>query len=150
MIKSWTHDLVLAIQARSGFTPGLVVWLLLAGICALTTFSFLCVAGYVWISSQLGPLFAALIMAGIFLLFAVIALMIFAIMRQHTRERAILERAARAHSASGWMLDPKLVATAVQIGRSLGWQRLVPVALLGFIAAQWAREYRQHGGDKGQ
>ena len=147
MIKNWTHDLVLAIQARSGVTAGLIVWLALTGICALTAFSFLCVAGYVWISSQLGPLFAALVMAGVFLLFAVTTLAIFATVRRHTRERAILERAARAPSA-GWLLDPKLIATAVQIGRSIGWQRLVPVALLGLVAFQWAREYREQDRDK--
>jgi hypothetical protein len=29
----------------------------------------------------------------------------------------------------------------------LGWQRIVPVALLGFMVAQWAREHREHGHD---
>jgi hypothetical protein len=40
------------------------------------------------------------------------------------------------------------MTTAVSLGRSLGWQRLLPVALLGFMAAQWAREYRQHGQER--
>jgi len=31
----------------------------------------------------------------------------------------------------------------VEAGRKLGWQRLVPVALLGFMAAQWAREHNR-------
>jgi hypothetical protein len=30
----------------------------------------------------------------------------------------------------------------MQIGRSLGWQRLIPLALVGIMAAQWAREQR--------
>jgi len=57
------------------------------------------------------------------------------------RERAILARAAKAHSPS-WLLDPKLLGVAVEAGRTIGWQRLVPVALLGIVAAQWARDYR--------
>ena len=27
MLKSWMHDIKLALQARSGVTPGLFVWL---------------------------------------------------------------------------------------------------------------------------
>jgi hypothetical protein len=30
----------------------------------------------------------------------------------------------------------------MEAGRSLGWERIIPVALLGFMAAQWARERR--------
>jgi hypothetical protein len=30
----------------------------------------------------------------------------------------------------------------LQIGRAMGWQRLVPILLLGFMAAQWARAPR--------
>jgi hypothetical protein len=62
--------------------------------------------------------------------------------RRRARERAILERAARAHAPS-WLLDPRILATAVQIGREFGWQRIIPVALVGFMAAQWARDRRQ-------
>jgi hypothetical protein len=38
-----------------------------------------------------------------------------------------------------------MLATALQVGREIGWQRIVPLALLGFIAAQWARERRDRG-----
>jgi hypothetical protein len=41
------------------------------------------------------------------------------------------------------LLDPKILGAAVEAGRAIGWQRIVPVALLGFMAAQWAREYRE-------
>ncbi len=61
------------------------------------------------------------------------------------RERAILARAAKAHAPS-WLLDPRLLATAVEAGKTIGWQRIIPVVLLGFMAAQWTRESR--GKDK--
>ena len=82
-------------------------------------------------------------MAGVFVLIAVIAALVSAILRRRAKERAILARAARAQAASGWLLDPKIVGIAMQVGRTLGWERLIPVALLGFLAAQWARGYRQ-------
>ena len=112
-----------------------------------TAFVFLCVSGYDWLSPRFGSVFAGLIMAGIFVAIAIVAAIISALVRRRVRERAILERAAKAHAPS-WLLDPKILGVAVEAGRSLGWQRIVPVALLGFMAAQWAREHRDASGKK--
>jgi hypothetical protein len=40
------------------------------------------------------------------------------------------------------LIDPKVLSVAVQAGRALGWRRLIPLALLGFLAAQWVQEAR--------
>ncbi len=144
MIKGWMHEITLAVQARTGVTAGLFVALGIALLAALTAFIFLCVAGYDWLALHFGSVFAALIMTGVFLLIAVIAAVSAMAARSHAKQRAILERAAH-RSGGSWLLDPKIVTAAVSVGRSLGWQRLLPVALLGFMAAQWAREYsREH------
>jgi uncharacterized membrane protein len=143
MLKSFMHDMVLSVQTRTGITTTFIAWLCVVGLAAITAFAFLCVAGYDWLSLQMGGVYAGLIMAGIFALIAVIGIIACSLVRRRARERAILERAARAHAPS-WLLDPKILATAVQIGRQFGWQRIIPVALLGFMAAQWAREYREH------
>jgi uncharacterized membrane protein len=147
MLKSVMHDMVLAVQTRTGITASFVVWLAVLTLAALTAFIFFCVAAYDWLSLQFGGAVAALIMAGIFVLFALAALVVCALSRRRARERAILERAARAHAPS-WLLDPRILTTAIQLGRSLGWQRIVPVALVGFMVAQWAREHREHGGER--
>ena len=34
MLKSWTHDITLALQARSGATPGLFVWLAIVAVAS--------------------------------------------------------------------------------------------------------------------
>ena len=143
MLKSWMHDITLALQARSGVTPGLFVWLSIMAIASLTAFVFLCVAGYDRLALEFGNVFAGLVMAGIFVLIALIGAIVAAMSRRRARERAILERAARAHASSAWLLDPKILSVAMQAGRSLGWQRLVPIALLAFMAAQWVREHRE-------
>ena len=104
---------------------------------------FLCVAAYAWLSQTFGGIYAGLIVAGFFILVALIAAIIAAATRRRARERAILQRAARAHASSSWLLDPKILATAMQVGRAVGWQRIVPLALLGFLAAQWARDRGQ-------
>ena len=83
-------------------------------------------------------------MAGIFVAVAIVAAVVSAVIRRRNRERAILARAARAQTPS-WLLDPKFLATAMQVGRQFGWERIVPIALVGFLAAQWARQRRDKG-----
>jgi hypothetical protein len=141
MFKTVTREITLFIQSRSGLSTSVIVSAIVIVAALLIAFAFLCVAAYAWLMVMFGTVFAGLIMAGAFLVIAVIAAIVCASARRHVREQAILARAARAHSPS-WLLDPKLLGAAVQAGRTIGWQRLVPVALLAFLAAQWAREYR--------
>jgi uncharacterized membrane protein len=149
MFKSLMHDMVLAVQTRTGITTSFVVWLIVVALAALTASVFLCVAAYDWLALQLGSVYAALVMAAIFAVIAIIGLIVCLLARRRARARANLERAARAHAPS-WLLDPKILATAVQIGRSLGWQRVIPLALVGFMVAQWAREHRARGDDSAE
>jgi hypothetical protein len=137
MLRSWMRDITLSLQARSGVTPALLVWLAIGGLALLTAFVFLCVAGYAWASLQLGAVFGGLAVAGVFLLIALIAAIVFALARRRAKERAIVERAARAQASASWLLDPKILGIAMQAGRTVGWGRIIPVALLGFLAAQW-------------
>jgi len=141
MLKNLTREITLAIQARNGMSVAVIVWLAITALAVLAAFVFLCVAGYDWLSLQYGGVPAGLIMAGIFIGIAVVAAVASAMIRRRNRERAILARAAKAH-APPWLLDPRVLGVAMEAGRSLGWQRLVPIALIGFLAAQWARERR--------
>lgn len=141
MFRTVTREVTLLIQSRSGLSTPVVVSAVVIVAALLVAFAFLCVAGYVWLAVQFGTIFAGLIMAGIFAVIAIIAAIVCAAARRRARERAILARAARAHSPS-WLFDPKVLGAAVEAGRTIGWQRIVPVALLAFFAAQWARENR--------
>lgn len=141
MLKSLMHDLKLAVQTRTGITASFIVWLAIVAFATSAAFVFLCVAAYDWLALQIGSVQAGLVMAAIFVAIAVVGIIICLLARRRARERAILERAARAHAPS-WLLDPKILATAVQVGRSLGWQRAIPLALVAIMAAQWAREHR--------
>ena len=96
MLKNWLHDIALSVQAKSGVTPLLFAWFAIVALALLTGFAFLCVAGYTWLSLQLGAVFAGLAMAGIFLVIALIVATAAAVSRRSARQRAILERAARA------------------------------------------------------
>jgi hypothetical protein len=145
MLKSLLREVTLTIQSRNGASVAVFVWIAVIAFASLAAFVFLCIAAYNWLSLRYDGVTAGLIMAGLFVVIAIFAGIISALVRRRVRERAILARAAKAHAPS-WLLDPRILNAAVQAGRSFGWQRIVPVVILGFMAAQWARESR----DKGQ
>jgi hypothetical protein len=144
MLKTLTREITLSIQAKNGASVAVVVWIGVIAFALLTAFVFICVAGYDWLSVSYGSITAGLIMAGIFVVIAVIAAIVSALVRRQVRQRAILARAEKAH-APPWFLDPRIVGVAVEAGRTIGWQRIIPVALVGLVAAQWARESRDRG-----
>jgi hypothetical protein len=141
MFKTLAREITLAIQAKNGMSAAVVVWLAIMIVALVAAFVFLCVAGYDWLLPRYGDVSAGLIMTGIFVAIAVIAAIVSAIIRRRVRQRAILARAARAQ-APPWLFDPRVLGVAMEAGRSLGWERIIPVALIGFLAAQWARERR--------
>jgi predicted lysophospholipase L1 biosynthesis ABC-type transport system permease subunit len=142
MLKNLQNNIVLWLQAKTGLSVGFVISLAVVGSAILVMFVFLCVTGYVWASIQLGPVFGGLAMAGVFLLTAIVGAAASAIARARARQRAMMERAARPQGI-GALIDPKALSVAKKAARALGWQRLVPLALLGFLAAQWAKEARR-------
>jgi hypothetical protein len=146
MLNRWIGDLALSIQAKSGITSGLVIWTAVIVIALLT--AFVCVAGYNWLSLQLGATFAGFAIAGFFLLLALIAATVCAVSRRRTKERALLIRAARAHGSMPWLLDPRILGVAMQAGRTLGWRRILTVVLVGFLGAKLADETNKRQSDK--
>ena len=60
------HDMVLAVQTRTGITTSFIVWLIVVALAALTAFAFLCVAAYDWLSLQMSSVYAGLVMAAVF------------------------------------------------------------------------------------
>jgi hypothetical protein len=146
MLKGLMHNIVLRIQARTGVTSTFFIGSATAAFALLVVFVFLCVTGYAWLSVQLGAVFGGLAVAGVFLLVALVGITVAVLSRRQAKQRAILERAAQAQGRLK-LLDPKVLSVAMQAGRALGWQRVVPVALLVFLAAQWVQQARQGDSD---
>jgi hypothetical protein len=142
MLKNLQNNTILWLQAKTGLSVGFVISLAVAGGAAVLAFVFLCVTGYAWLSIQVGPVFGGLAMAGVFLLIAVLGAAAAILVRGRARQRAVLERAARAQGTRA-LIDPKVLNVAIQAGRALGWQRLIPLALLGLLTAQWVKEARR-------
>jgi hypothetical protein len=134
----WLRHIALNAKAKSGFGPQLIVWFLIAAVSLTLALGFLCAAAFMWLANRYDAVTAGLILAGVFLAIAIIAAVAAGMAQQRYRERARLELAARSHA--GW-LDPKLVAVGFEIGRTLGWRRIIALAAAGILASAAAREW---------
>jgi predicted transporter len=144
MIEGWLQHVKLSIKAR-GVSPALAVWGVVAGIAFAVTLIFLTVAGYIWVERLYDSLTAALVLAGVYFLIAIVVAITMAVQRRRTMERARLQLAARK-KAQPWV-DPRLLAIGLELGRSIGWKKGLPLAAVGVIAAGIAREWSAHRGD---
>jgi hypothetical protein len=142
MLKTIQKHVVLWVQSKTGVTLVFLVAMTFAATAILMMFVFLCVAAYAWASVELGPVFGGLATAGVFLLIGLIGAAVSVVVRRQTRERAIVEQA----SSTRTLLDPRAFQLAIQAGRALGWQRLVPLLLIGILGVQWARETHKDAG----
>ena len=134
----WLHYFILKAQARAGLTPQVAIWGVIAAVAVVIALVFFLIAAFIWLADRYTPLTAGLVLGGIFLLVALIALMACLVVRSRNMERARLELAARSSTN---FLDPKLMAMGFQVGQAIGWRRLASLAAVGLLAAGLAKEW---------
>src|SRR5262249_56056395 len=66
--------LALQAQAKTGLSSGLFAWGLVALVCGILTAGFILLIAFIWLAERYGPLIAAAIFAGIFLLVTIVAI----------------------------------------------------------------------------
>jgi len=146
MLKGLINDALLKVRMKSGFSGGLVVFAMLSLLFALMTFVFVCVTGYVWLASRYDNVTAGLVMAGLFLLLTLIALITCLLIRRSTIQKAraelVLAAAARKQAA---LFDPAMLTVGLQVLQTLGLKRILPLAGIALLAASVARELMRSG-----
>ncbi len=109
-----------------------------AAFALLVTTSFLCAALFVFMLQKYGPVQACLAGAGVFLVVTLIALVCYMVRRNQLRaraEQAAREAARSAKSAASNMLaDPMLLAAGLQLVRTIGVKKLIPILAIGGLA----------------
>lgn len=138
-MSGWLRHYVLSAQARTGFGPQIVICAVVAAVASMAALIFLTIAAFIWLADRYDALIAGLVLACVFVLVALVAIVALLIARRRNMERARLELAARS-SNTNW-LDPKLMAMGFQIGQSIGWRKLASLAAVALLAAGLAREW---------
>jgi hypothetical protein len=138
MLSGWVRYLQLTAKAKTGFSPALVVFAIIAMICAATAFVLLVFTAFIWLAEHYRPLTAAIVLTLFFLFCAVLAGIAVVVTQRRTVSSA--NAALQARASKPW-LDPATVGVMLQIGRGIGLRRVVPLLAAGLLAAGFAREW---------
>ena len=138
MLTGLVQNLRLRAEARTGLSSAVVVFALIAAIAGLVAFVFFVFAGFIWLAERYSPLTAALIVAGAFVLIAILCALGAVLSQRRTSERAKRALAVRSQSP---FFDPATLGIALQIGRTIGLRRIAPLAAAGVLAAALAKEW---------
>ena|SRR5438552_2618087 len=126
----------LVAQSKTGLSAGIAAWALVAALAAVGTLCWLSVTAFLWLAQHYDSITAALILTFFYLLVSLIALLAAVLLRRHTVAQANLALAERQNT----LLDPRLLAIGMEIGRTIGWRRIASVAAAGVLAAGIAKE----------
>jgi hypothetical protein len=145
MLDTLLRDLVLSGKAKTGVSGEVAIWLFFVVLCAVAALGFLSLGAYAWLWQLYGPV-AAGIALGCFYLAAMAAITARSVaVRRRTQELARAELASGASgsaSAASW-LDPRLLAVGFEVGRMIGWRRVLPLVAAGLLVTTLASE-RSH------
>jgi heme/copper-type cytochrome/quinol oxidase subunit 2 len=123
------------LKAKIRLSIASLVWGGIAAAAGMAGLLFLSVAGFLWLSQRYDAITACVVLGIAYVLLAAIALTVVASVRSR-RPKA----APPASAQSQWWADPVAIVTALQVVRTIGIARLLPIAVLGAVAAGFMLE----------
>lgn len=124
------QNLIEDIKDSTGHALRLTSLIIAAGVSLFITVSFLCAAAFVVVLQHYGLVAACLAGAGVFFVVSVIALGCYVYKQRKARKPV---RAAKSAFANA-MSDPMVLAAGLQILRTVGVKRLLPLLAIGGVA----------------
>jgi hypothetical protein len=116
-IANLKHKIDLALKSTIG---GIV-----AAASALIAMAFFCAAAFLWLEGRYGAIVASLVLGGAFTFLALVAVIVVLIVRRRSPPPPPPPR------KSVWWADPALLATVLDLTRTLGRRRVATAALVG-------------------
>lgn len=131
MLKGIIDDL----KNSTGNSLRMTSLMALAGFAGFVALCFLSAAAFITMTQRYGVVEACLTIAGIFVVITAIFAQVYATKQKQARERAAAAaRAAAKAAANAPLIDPMLVATGIQIARTLGLKKVIPLLALAGVA----------------
>jgi len=104
------------------------------------TTSFLCAAAFVFVLQKYGLLQACLAGAGVFFVATMLAAICYAVRKRQIRRKPVEAAKSTMQSA---LSDPMVLAAGLQIVRTIGLKRVIPLVAIGGIALGLLASRRQ-------
>lgn len=146
MIEGLVRDAVRAVKTATGANQESIVWLTIIPIMLFFGLAFLSWAACVQLAEYYGAAIAGAIVGGVYLVIAAAVILRLLVVRRRVLAETQAQLAAKAQSPPSWPIDPAMITIGLQIGRAIGWRRVVPLAALGLIAFGLASS-RSHPAD---
>ncbi|EJW10065.1 hypothetical protein A33M_0523 [Rhodovulum sp. PH10] len=118
-------------QTRLDAIVNNAIWSTVAGIAVLIAIVFGGAALFVWLEGRYGPIVTCLGFGGFFLLVAVIAVIVRAVLARRAERREVEIAHAAAQKTPPFGLDPRLLSSGIAIGRTIGGRRGLAIGLAG-------------------
>lgn len=100
-------------------------------VCLFITTAFLCAAAFVFVLQKYGLLQACFAGAGVFFVATVLAAINYAVRKREIRKRPVEAAKSTMQTA---LSDPMVLAAGLQIVRTIGLKRIIPLIAVGGIA----------------
>src|SRR5947207_8902128 len=117
LLAPWRAKIRLAISGTACYA--------IAGVAGAIAFAFALAALYSWLAQLFSPIIACLIIAGAFLIVAIIPILIYGA-KQRQEEKRVAEAVAKARSTQ-W-ISPATLSLGAQAARLVGRNRALPPA----------------------
>ena len=114
-------------------------------VCLFITTSFLCAAAFVFVLQKYGLLQACFAGAGVFFVATVLAAICYAVRKRQVKKKPV-EAAKSTMQAA--LSDPMVLAAGLQIVRTIGLKRIIPLVAVGGIALGLLASRRPADGDQ--
>ena len=138
------HKLIDDFRESTGTALRLTSLAAAVAVSLFITTGFLCAAAFVFVLERYGLMYACLAGAGVFFVTTMLAAICYAVRKNQVR-RAPVEAAKEAKSTlQSALSDPMMVAAALQVVRTIGVSRLVPILAVGGIALGLMANRRSH------
>ncbi len=100
-------------------------------VCLFITTAFLCAAAFVFVLQKYGLLQACFAGAGVFFVATILAAISYAVRKRQIRKRPVEAAKSTMQTA---LSDPMVLAAGLQIVRTIGLKRIIPLIAVGGIA----------------
>jgi hypothetical protein len=126
LLAPWRAKFRLAISATACYA--------IAGVAGAIAFAFGLAALYSWLAQLFSPIIACLIIAGAFLVIAIIPILIYGA-KQRAEEKRVTEAVAKAR-ATQW-ISPATLSLGLEAARIVGRNRGLAAAGVGALVVGW-------------
>jgi tetrahydromethanopterin S-methyltransferase subunit D len=126
LLAPWRAKFRLAISATVCYA--------VAGVAGAIAFAFALAALFSWLAQLFGGIIASLIIAGVFLVIAIIPILIYGA-KQRAEEKRVAEAVAKAR-ATQW-ISPATLSLGLQAARIVGRNRGLAAAGVGALVVGW-------------